>query len=524
MIFLKKARLIPVALLMVLAFTSCDDDFNSIGGRLVGQFDSIPLYEAGVVGYSTKTGPVQTNGLPANLLGVYNDPIYGQQVANVLTQVLLSSNNPQFGTSPVVDSVVLSLPYFHTEVETGDDGNPVYELDSLYGSSPYKLTVSRSNFFLNNFDPDADFASAQKYYSDQGPVFENNLVGDPLTTIESFFPSKSAVVYREINSQQEIDTIRGTPRLRTTLPNQFFQENIINKQGSIELSNNNNFNNFIRGLYFKAEALNGNGNMLLLNFANAEAGIMIYYTSQVVDATDIDGDGDMTDMIAQPAAYKLNFGANTVNTFSQELPTALASEIAETSKEVGSENLFLKGGEGVISVIKLFEDEAELEELKAKNWLINEANLTFFVNQDKVQGGNSEPERVYLYNLETNERLIDYIIDPTVNNQNPLLSKTVHSGRLVRNEEKAGVSYKIRITEHVKNILNNDAENVRLGLAVTQNINLVSSSALRTQKDSISRVPRASIISPEGTILHGNLSTNADKKLKFNIYYTETNN
>lgn len=524
MIFLKKARLIPLALLMVLAFTSCDDDFNTIGGSLIGQFDSIPLYQAGVVGYSTKTGPVQTNGLPTNLLGIYNDPIYGQQTANVLTQLSLSSNNPQFGTQPVVDSVVLTLPYFNTVVETGDDGKPVYKLDSLYGSSPYKLTVTRSNFFLNNFDPEADFTSAQKYYSNQGPVFENNLVGAPISTVESFFPSKKAVVYREINSQQEIDTVTVTPRLRTNLPVQFFQENIINKQGAIQLSNNNNFQNYIRGLYFKAEAINGNGNMLLLNFADADAGITIYYSSQVIDATDSDDDGDMTDMIAQPAAYKLNFGPNTVNTFSQDLPAGIASEITETNSEIGSENLFLKGGEGVVSVIKLFEDEAELEELRANNWLINDADLTFFVDQDKVQGGNSEPERIYLYNLKTNERLLDYMADPTVNNQNPLLSITVHSGRLERDENKAGISYKIRITEHVKNILNNDAENVKLGLVVTQNINLISNSALKTPIDSISRVPRASVISPEGTILHGNLSPNADKRLKFNIYYTETNN
>jgi hypothetical protein len=136
MIFLKRARLVPIALLLALVFTSCDNDFNSIGGRLIGQFDSIPLYEAGVIGYSNKIGPVQTNGLPANLLGVYNEPVYGQQVASVLTQLSLTSNNPQFGTEAVVDSVVLTLPYFSTALEAGEDGNPIYQLDSLFGMLP----------------------------------------------------------------------------------------------------------------------------------------------------------------------------------------------------------------------------------------------------------------------------------------------------------------------------------------------------------------------------------------------------
>ncbi len=525
MIFLKRARLAPIALLLVLAFTSCDSDFNTIGGTLIGgQFNNVPLYKAGVKAHSNKIGPVQTNGLSANLLGVYNEPVYGQQVANVLTQLSLTSNNPQFGDQPVVDSVVLTLPYFSKAVEAGEDGNPVYELDSIFGNSPYKLTVSRSNFFLNDFDPDANFATAQKYYSNQGPLFESNLIGDPLYTNENYLPSDEEVVYGQFNETNVLDTVRVTPRLRANLPIQFFQDNIINKQDSPELSNNNNFKNFIRGLYFKAEPLNGDGNMLLLNFANAEAGITIYYNSQVVDSSDSDGDGDSTDMVGKPAIYKLNFGPNTVNAFSEDFPTGITSEIAEGNAQTGAENLFLKGGEGAMSVINLFEDETELAELRANKWLINEANLIFFVDQNRVEGGDLEPERIYLYNLKTNEQLFDYLIDPTLNTENPLTSVTTHSGRLERNESGEGVSYKIRITEHVKNVLNNDSTNVRLGLVVTQNINLVRNSALKTPVDEVTRVPRASVITPEGTVLHGNLSPEVSKRLQFNIYYTETNN
>lgn len=527
MIFLKRARLVPVAFILVLAFTSCDDDFNTIGSNLIGgELGSIPLYEAGIVAYSRKLGPVQTNGLSTNLLGVYKDPIYGLQEASVLTQLSLPLNDldPEFGVRPVVDSVVLTLPYFSTALEADAEGNPVYRLDSIFGNSPYKLTISRSNFFLNNFDPEADFASVQKYYSNQGPVFENSLIGPPLSEIGSFLPSKEEVVYEDFNEQNELDTVRATPRLRTNLPVQFFQENIIDKQGSLELFNNNNFNNFIRGIYFKAEAINNNGNMLLLNFANPEAGITIYYSSQVVDTADSDGDGDTSEMIGKPASYRLTLGANRVNTFTQDFPAGLLAEISNGDTLIGAENLFLKGGEGAVSVIKLFEDEAELEEIRANNWLINEANLTFFVNQDRVQGGEAEPERVYLYNLKTNEPLFDYIIDPTVNTTSPLNSVTSHSARLERNDDGNGVSYKIRITEHVKQILNRDSTNVRLGLVVTQNINLTRTAALKTPLDNFSRVPNASVISPEGTVLHGNLSPNAAKRLQFNIFYTEKNN
>ena len=355
-------------------------------------------------------------------------------------------------------------------------------------------------------------------------MFKSNLVGDPIYVNESFRPSAREVVYLEENITGEIDTIRAKPRLRVNLPAPFFQENIIDKQGSIELSNNNNFRNFIRGLYFEAEAVNGNGTMALLNFTDPEAGITLYYTNLVVDTADSDGDGDTTEMVEKQNSYKLNFGSNTVNTFSQALPSDILAEIESVDPEIGAENLFIKGGEGSMVIIELFEDEAEIEELRANNWLINEANLTFYVNQDKTQGGEAEPERIYLYNLDTNVPLIDYSFDQTFDQAIPLNSVSSHSGRLVRNEDKNGISYKLRITEHVNRILNKDSTNVRLGLVVTQNINLIGNSALRTPIDGINRIPAASVITPEGTVLHGNLAADVSKRIKLNIFYTKTSN
>ncbi|MFO7719042.1 MAG: DUF4270 domain-containing protein [Gillisia sp.] len=518
MILLKRLGFIPAVLITVLAFVSCDDDFTTIGGELIGgQFDSLPSYRAGISAHSKNIGPVQTNGFPVNLLGVYKEPVYGQQTASILSQVSLTSSNPTFGNEPRLDSVILTLPYFSTRLEPDEDGNPVFRLDSIFGNSPFKLTVSRSNFFLNEFDPETNFENRQKYYSDQGPAFKASLIGDPLYVNESFKPSAKEVVFFQDNPAIEgirLDTVRVAPRLRVALSTQFFKENIIDKQGSSELSNNNNFRNFIRGLYFEAEPIDGSGSMMLLNLNGSEAGIVLYYTNfQEVD-----------DAITEvPGTYKLELGGNTVNTFSQVLPAQIAQEIEETNEETGTENLYLKGGAGSMAVINLFEDEAELEDLRANNWLINEASLTFYVNQDKVQGGNSEPERIYLYNLETNQPLVDYRIEqPDVTF--PLISLTNHSGRLVRDEDENGISYKIRITEHVKQILSGDIENVKLGLVVTQNINLLANSALKNPVDGIDRVPSASLITPRGTVLHGNLESDPGKRLKFNIIYTETNN
>ncbi len=515
MIILNRLRYFMVAALIVLTSTACDSDFNSIGGELVGdQLDAFPRFEAGVIAYNKRLHAVQTNDLPVYLLGVYKEPVYGVHTANVLTQLLLSTPAPTFGNEPKVDSVVLTLPYFSTRIATDVSGNAVYKLDSIFGNSPFKLSILRSGFFLNDFDPETNFESRQKYFSDQQLVIENNLIGTPLFVNESFKPSPASVSFRQLNSEGVIDTVSVSPRMRINLPVAFFQENIVNKEGSTELENNNNFRNFIRGLYFKAEAVNQDGSMILLDFASTDAGITIYYSNEEQDGTTSE----------RPQTYNLTFRGNAVNTFSQEFPANISQEIASSNSRPGAQNLFLKGGAGSMAVIELFEDEAELEEIRANNWLINEANLTFYVNQNRVPGGYTEPSRIFLYNLDDNTLLGDYINDPTSGIDNPNNSVLIHLPALVRGEDQRGIFYKIRITEHLRRVLNGELENVKLGLVVTQNVNVISNSAVRPVTDGISLVPVGSVITPKGTVLHGNLSPDPEKRLKFNIIYTQINN
>ncbi|MCB0464526.1 MAG: DUF4270 family protein, partial [Aequorivita sp.] len=70
----------------------------------------------------------------------------------------------------------------------------------------------------------------------------------------------------------------------------------------------------------------------------------------------------------------------------------------------GEENLYLRGGDGIISVVELFGKDNdnngvadELQVLRDKKWIINEANLIFYVNQDLMVGDGTEPERIMIY-------------------------------------------------------------------------------------------------------------------------------
>ena len=147
----------------------------------------IPLQEILMLLHILKAlPPVQTSALPINLLGVYNDPIYGQTVGNIVTQLRSNILDPDFGSNVVLDSVVLNIPYFSTPIEIDDEGETIYELDSVFGDSEMKLSIYESNYFLRDFDPNSDINDSQLYYSNQttgtSPISDAQLEGTLLFT------------------------------------------------------------------------------------------------------------------------------------------------------------------------------------------------------------------------------------------------------------------------------------------------------------------------------------------------------
>lgn len=506
---------------VVFSFIACDDDFETVGSNIIGEPSfNAELYDAAEVNaYTFRPEAVQTNNLPLNLLGIYNDPLFGLMEASVLSGLTLTTPNPDFGTEPVLDSVVMSIPYFSREVAV--EGETEYELDSIYGSGPIKLSVIESKFFLNTLDPDTDFEQAQKYYSNMEPRLLNNL-GKVLYENNSFIPSAESYTEYVPGAGDVIDTISRTPALRVHLDNDFFQAKILDIGRNSNLLNLNNFRDYFRGVYLNAEQAGANGSMMLLNFQQEDAGITLYYKTRIPDAEDTDDDDNVEELIEVRRAYTLGFGSNRVNIFDQEVPVLNDDE-----------NLILKGGEGSMAVIELFAGpdadgdgvSDELEHLRENNWLINEANLVFHVNRDYMTGLR-EPERVFLYDLDSRSVLADYVLDnPGQRNLPTSLTNNRHLVPLTRNEDGEGISYKIRITRHINEILNNEAKNVRLGLVVSQNVNLISTSAVLPQEEGgVTAIPVSSIITPLGTVLYGPDAEDEEKRLKLNIYYTEPKN
>ncbi|RMB56396.1 DUF4270 domain-containing protein [Dokdonia sinensis] len=525
-----------VCVFALLGAVACTNDFGGAGAGLVDQvnFDTGLTAEIDITSYSVRFDAVQTNNLPVGAIGVYNDPVYGTATVSALSQVTLSRFDPSFGDNPELTGVYLTLPYFSSREETDEDGNTTYTLDSIFSNTgPMKLSIYRSNYFLNDLDPDDNFESAAVYFSDEFRDFDG-IEGDLLYEDEAFIPSNLEIrldsIGNPLEESSEIEIAsRLAPSLRVKLDNDYFTQNLINQENSENLLNQNNFRDYFRGIYIKAEAVNGNGSYILFNYDGAN--ITAFYQ---FSGTDDSGDDEVE--TTENSSIALNFGGVQVLGIDGEFNPAIQNDINNADVLDGEDNLYLKGGNGSIAVINLFPDrdedgiEDQLDILKSCNVIINEANLIFFVDQDQLGAGTGvlEPERIFIYDYDNNRTLIDGQIDLSAGNDGAVSSRTNHLGRLTREIEgdrtSPGESYRIRITRHLNNIVVNDSANVNLALTVSQNVLNASSSRVRGENGEIldRRIPSTNIISQEGTILHGNRSVDEDKRLKLRINYTLT--
>ncbi|WP_298245971.1 DUF4270 domain-containing protein [uncultured Christiangramia sp.] len=509
---------------VISAFVGCDEDFSEIGGEIITNPSNVEVREFNVNAYTKKLNSVQTNNSSNLFLGVTNHDLYGKSVASIVSELRLSTLDPDFGDNVELDSVVLKIPYYSSEAATSDDDEVTYELDSIYGNGSFKLSIFETNFLLNDLDPDAGFESAQRYYSDQKQVFEQNIVGPAIYEEENFIPSPLAFDSYEVG-EDGTDTIANTPSFRIKLPVDYFETKIINKEGSSELSSNTDFRNYFRNLYIKAEENGTEGSQIFFNLNNQDAKVTLYYRS----------DREVDDEIEENVrgSYTLNFASgNRVNLLEGAYPSNVLQEIQSQSSETGAENLYIKGQQGSMAIIELFPDTLVLQDLRSEDLLINEATLEFFVNRDVYEGEN--PDRLYLYDFTNNVFLGDYAIDLTLNAADPSTSLTTFSSPLQVEEGEDGYYYTLRITNHLSNILNNDGDNVKLGLVAVPNINTVVSrssqgviagslnSAVRNSEE-LTRIPTGSVLTPEGTVLHGSNSADENKRLKLRIYYTNYN-
>jgi hypothetical protein len=534
---------------LIFIIQACDNEFSEIGTGIVGT----PGFEIKngsypVKTYNKKMTPFKSDGLAENLLGYYYDPLFGGSKVDFVGQLAPRTFAPDFGDATALDSVVLTIPYTST-TEIGETAT-TYALDYLYGSDPIKLSIYKNNYYLRAFDPNADLDSPQNYYSNgtlaQGETIgASDLEGQLIYHDNDYFPSAVSIDLWEDNEETDVFEVASTlqPSLRVHLFSPtgensnplatFWDDLIFSKEEDDVLSSSSNFYEYFRGLYFKAESITPTGgNLMQMDFSSSDANVTIYYSYE--ETINVD---EQTSTIILQGEYEMNFTGNRVNIFDNTFNSSVTNIIDDTTTDAeGDDYLYLKGGEGSMAIVELFADEAgnseedQLNEFREVDnnglvtvkRLINEAYLEFYI--DETQPNTDYPNRVYLYDLDNNLPMADFFLDQTVNTTSSD-SKFTHLVPLDTEQKK----YKIRLTEHLNNIIINDSTNVKLGLVVSSNVGAANPRGFQTGIDvgigsditTIEGVPTGTVLSPKSVVLHGNNSPNAAKRVKLNIYYTE---
>ena len=528
----KRKSYLPLVLgLFSVLFFACDKDYSDVGAEIIGDdhFGFDKYTEATIAAYNHKTGAVVSKNLPVNPFGIYENPAFGNTQANFVTQISLASPNPifpeEFENPTEIDSVILNIPYFSHVTSVIEGQSKEYELDSIYGidESTFKLSIYQSGYDLSDIDTNDNNA----IYTDSDSAINSNKMdllntGDNPNENTQFFFDKRQHKTTVLNDNEETVNTYSAPSMRLHLNNEVFTEMILNAPSGT-LVNNDVFRRYFRGLYFTAE--DGTpGTMAMLDF---KKGVITMYYKEDKEITG-----------TSPVEYErvsknltLNLTGNSVSLLNNSNEN-LDYLNAVNNPEQEASRLYLKGGEGSVAEINLFGPDTddngiadEIDEIIENGWMINDAVLTFNIDQSAMSSEQiAEPNRIFLYDMTNHKTIIDYTVDLTKNNSDTKKSKYIYGG-IIEKEETSGLKYRIRVTNYVRDLVKNKSKSIKLGLSVTEDINNIGFAAKKGNTGTNDVFfPSMSVVNPLGTILYGATpDVSEDKRLKLEIYYTKPN-
>ena len=536
---------------LLIGVISCEKDFKKVGVNIVdNDVFSTDKYTSEVIAYSKAVDSVRTNGLSNYLLGVQRDDLFGKFEASVVTQLSLTTTNPDFGENAVIDTIIVDIPLYATlnGKKTDDDGNnvPDFVLDSVWkrGHNLFQFNVFELGTFLHSVEP-LEPTKSKIYYSNNNfiklnpstPLFSGLISpseNDTMSIIKRFkYPHPH---YPDLTSKEEYeqDTIKKSdlkPSLKIPFDKELFTDLFLDNASGTDFASNANFQKYFYGLYLEAIEHDDLGSSLM-NLDLSSAAMTIYFSyddqknegeDQDLNGNGINGEEDV--WVRTPKSFAFPFSGVKSNIYNRDyMGSEIESYIGSADIINGEEKLFVQGASGSDAVIKLFGDDDndngipdELEIIRLNNWLINEAKLVVYI--DQVNSVALTPKRLYLYNI-SEEDVNEYgeIIKTQILDAMPQSIFGI-DGELVRDADGNPEKYSFLLTDFITELLKEDTEMKLhdLGLKV---FDLHDTPDPRFTTDTIINKFNSN---PKSVVLKGNLHNTVEQRIKLEIYYTKKN-
>lgn len=486
--YIKIATCIAASMGLLALVVSCEEDFTDIGTSMVsnGEFTtSDTVFQIDIFDKDIKN--VQTDGLAIGgvlgqyLLGVYHNANYKKIEASIISQLAipqdLSIVDREYGLDTTVvtsiDTVLLRIPYNASLVNSSTTSSD-FVLDSIIGdpSTPFTLNVFRLSTFLSILNPEMP-AMQNRYFSDhvydvypEKLNFFENMPFKPNRTDTAHFVSRrlnSGVVY-------DIDTItyfNSNPSMSIPLKKNKIKELLFDQYKTADFASQETFNNSFRGIKIQAEGEDGSLMSLTFNDNTLRPSIDIYYTNTV----STNGGTVIVDTIKKNDSFFLSGIRNSAYKMS-------------SNQSSSPDHTAIQGTAGSMAQLKIFGDEtdqsgipSDLIALRAKNWLVNDAEITLYVAQEIVGSGTKEtPSQLFIFKdrfntnsgTSTHRQIIDYTTEG--------VSRV--GGLLQFDDDNNPYSYTFKITDYVSELLSGDSNDLPLlGIRVFNSTDLPISSA-----------------------------------------------
>jgi len=309
---------------MLLGFHGCQKEPGSIGLNLRDRdnlLNAVFTDTITLTAHSALDDTLNTRNLTDNFLGFIRDPVFGITSTGIFTQLIPSGNSVNFGSSPQLDSIVLVLRYS----------------GSFYGDTlnPFIIKVHRLT---------EDISSIAPYY--QNHLFAYS--SENLTYQSEFH------LYPKPRTKVKLDTIveaHARIRLSDELGNLLLRS-------TSQISSNEVFIRFFKGLYIYAKPLTNNGSLVNFNLRNAMSGIQLYYKNDTIPRQF----QFKTNETVRVSNYEHDYEAGNQN---------FVNQVIRGDSLLGKEMLYVQCMGGVKTIINF----PHIKTFKDKNIVINKAEL-----------------------------------------------------------------------------------------------------------------------------------------------------
>ncbi len=533
---------------IIVGIVSCENEIENTGVDLVNNdIFHADKYVSEVIAHNNNIEKNQTNGLASQLLGVQSDANFGKLKASIITQLLLPVTNPDYGTEAVIDTIILDIPFSVTSDGTDDLGKPKFIYDQVWtsGNAKFQLNVFELGTYLNANDLD-DPTKAKKYFSDDvfiksQPLFSGEVspsLIDTMMVIKRYkhpnYPSLTdPIVYK-------LDTITAAggvaPSLKIPLDEAIFKDLFQDYATGSEFASQANFQHHFKGLYLEALEAADLDDAALLSLDLVKATVKIYYTNTTeedegededLNGNDITGETAVTVHNPELFSYPLSInapqtagGGVKINLFERDYTEANAQNyLVNPNNTDGEDKLFLSGATGSNVILKLFGDDDngngipdDLDYLRTKEWLINDAILTFYIDESNMSEDDTVAS-LFIYSIGAEENT--QIYNSYRGGMGGLLETDGDE------DDPQPVKYSIHIVDYITEIMkpDTDLELLDIGIKTMEITDLPPGGATEDTDTTLSTYSN----NHKGVVVKGNLPSSEEKRIKLEIFYSEKN-